>query len=48
MRTWGRKGGWATVSAAVLLATGAAGASRAETLSDAIALAYQSNPTLQS
>lgn len=48
MRSGGRKGGWATVSAAVLLATGAAGAAGAETLGDAIALAYQSNPTLQS
>ena len=43
----GRTGAWAVLSAASLLA-GAATSARAETLGDAIALAYQSNPTLQS
>ncbi|HEY2659615.1 MAG TPA: TolC family outer membrane protein [Caulobacteraceae bacterium] len=43
----GRTGAWAVLSAAGLLAC-AATAARAETLGDAIALAYQTNPTLQS
>lgn len=47
MAGMGRMGGWAALSAAGLLAI-APVAARAETLADAIALAYQTNPTLQS
>src|ERR1700757_1534650 len=47
MRVSRRTGAWAVVSAAGLLAAAPAMV-RADTLADAISLAYQTNPTLQS
>ena len=47
MRGLGRTAAWAALSAAGMLA-GAPAAAQAETLADAISLAYQTNPTLQS
>ena len=43
-----RKAGWILATAGLLVMTATAGASRAQTLAQAIARAYQSNPTLQS